>query len=134
MNFSWPVRVYYEDTDAGGVVYHAQYLNFMERARTEFLRSLGIEQDDLIRHHNTVFALRRMNTEFILPAVFNDMLDTETSITQMKKASLMFEQKIYRQQDHVLLCTADVHIACLNAETFKPRAIPKNILESLSDK
>ncbi|RDH84929.1 MAG: tol-pal system-associated acyl-CoA thioesterase [endosymbiont of Galathealinum brachiosum] len=130
MNFNWPVRVYYEDTDSGGVVYYANYLKFMERARTEFLRHLGFEQDQLIDRENIIFAVRSVQCDYKSPARFNDELIITADLTELKKASMLFEQKIFRnnQQDKIL-CQGQVRIACLHADTFKPCAIPESIME-----
>lgn len=130
MNFNWPVRVYYEDTDSGGVVFYANYLKFMERARTEFLRHLGFEQDQLIEQQNIIFAVRSVQLDYKSPARFNDELTVTANLIELKKASMLFEQKIYRkdQQDHIL-CQGEVRIACLRADSFKPCAIPESIME-----
>ncbi len=130
MNFEWPLRVYYEDTDSGGVVYYANYLKFMERARTEYLRHLGFQQDQLIEQQNTIFAVRSIQLDYISPARFNDELVATAKIIEMKKASMLFEQRVYRkQQAEQTLCQGTIRIACLKADTFKPVAIPKAILE-----
>ena len=134
MNFKWPVRVYYEDTDSGGVVFYANYLSFMERARTEYLRYFGFEQDQLIEHKNTIFAVRSVQLDYLSPAKFNDQLIVTAKITQLKKASMLFEQKIYREdQPEKILCQGQVRIACLRADTFRPSAIPGAISEIVSD-
>lgn len=85
MNFEWPVRVYYEDTDSGGVVYYANYLKFMERARTEFLRQLGFEQDQLISQDNIIFAVRSVQLDYLSPARFNDQLIITAQLVELKK-------------------------------------------------
>ncbi len=130
MNFSFPVRVYYEDTDSGGVVYYANYLKFMERARTEYLRHLGFEQDQLIEKENTIFAVKTVSLNYHLPAKFNQLLDVTATVIEFKKASLLFEQKIFHQQDQRLLCSGTIRIAALNAQTFKPCAIPQSIRDA----
>src|SRR3989304_1505700 len=94
--FSIPIRVYYEDTDAGNVVYYANYLKFMERARTEWLRALGFEQDELIRRDGVIFAGRSAKIEFLKPARFNDMLQATVQVSRRGKASLTFAQEIRR--------------------------------------
>jgi acyl-CoA thioester hydrolase len=124
--FEWPIRVYYEDTDSGGVVYHSNYLNFMERARTEWIRSLGFEQDELITQHQCLFAVHSMQLNFRKPAKFNDALIVSSSLIKAAGASMEFEQKIYR--DDELLCEAVVKVACLNSDRFRPRPIPSFIL------
>lgn len=129
-DFSWPVRVYYEDTDAGGVVYYANYLRFMERARSEWLRSLGHEQDRLIQEEKIIFAVRQVTIDYHKPARFNDMLNVNTTIQKKRGASLYFLQTI-RNQKGELLCQAMVKIACLNAETMKPRPLPDTLFAGL---
>ncbi len=123
--FSIPIRVYYEDTDAGNVVYYANYLKFMERARTEWLRALGFEQDELIRRDGVLFAVRSANIEFLKPARFNDLLQATLRISRRGQASLTFAQEIRR--DGLVLCEGEVKVACLDAGTFAPRPIPENI-------
>jgi len=134
MNFEWSLRVYYEDTDSGGVVYYANYLKFMERARTEFLRRLGFEQDRLIEQKNIIFAVRSVQLDYNLPARFNDELMVETTLIELKKASMLFEQKIHRKhQPNQVLCQGRIRIACLQADTFKPRAIPEALSRTLME-
>ena len=82
MNFSWPIRIYYEDTDSGGVVYHSNYLKFLERCRTEFLRHLGYEQDRLIKDNNILFVVRSIKLDLHKPARFNDLLETTAQVSQ----------------------------------------------------
>ncbi len=127
MNFSWPVRVYYEDTDSAGIVYYANYLKFMERARTEYLRSLGIEQDQLREQKNIIFAVRFVQLNYKIPARFNDKLIVAANLIELRKASMLFEQKIYLKDK--LLCQGKVGIACLRADTLKPCAIPQSLME-----
>jgi len=129
--FLWPVRVYYEDTDAGGVVYYANYLKFMERARTEWLRELGFEQDELITQHKVLFAVRRVELDYRQPARFNDALTVSVKVVETGKASLTFAQSIRRESDKLLLCDGQVKIASLDAERFKPRSIPSALQEKL---
>ena len=130
MAFNWPVRVYYEDTDAGGVVFYANYLRFFERARTEMLRSLGFEQDVLLAEQNLIFVVRSVNVDYLKPARFNDLLDVSAKIIEYKKTNFTFEQTITRQQD--LLCKGEIRIACLDAQSMKPKLIPSAILEHLN--
>jgi acyl-CoA thioester hydrolase len=130
--FQWPIRVYYEDTDAGGVVYHANYINFMERARTELLRSLGYELDVLEREQRIVFAVRRIAVEFLKPARLNELLSVSVAIDQVRPASLLFRQGIHRGEEP--LCEGEVKVASLSADTFRPRVVPDELkarLESL---
>ena len=131
--FSWPIRVYYEDTDAGGVVYYANYLKFMERARTEFLRSLGFEQDQLKQEQGIIFAVHSLSAQYKKPAVFNDELIVNTKITALGRASLTFKQSITRLPEHTYLCEAEVKVACLHAEEFSPVAMPQIVLDSIAE-
>lgn len=130
--FFWPVRVYYEDTDAGGVVYYANYLKFCERARTEHLRHLGFEQDAVRAEFGVLFAVRSAQVEYLKPARFNDALQVTAELVEIKKASLMFQQQI-RKTDGELLCEARFKIVCLQADTFKPAAIPSLLLDTIKD-
>lgn len=129
--FSWPVRIYYEDTDSGGVVYYANYLKFMERARTEYLRSLGFEQDQLARDHGVIFAVRSAHLEFHKPARFNELLMVTASVADLGRASLSFEQRVLRQSDADPLCAGRVKVACLDAGSFRPKAIPDVMLAEI---
>ena len=126
MKAVWPIRIYYEDTDAGGVVYHAQYLNFFERARTEWLRSLGFEQDELISEHQVIFAVRRLNIEYRLPAKFNEQLEIISTMKNIASASMVFAQVLQRL-DGKVLAEAEVHVACIDSEKLKPRRLPDDI-------
>jgi len=132
--FFWPVRVYYEDTDAGGVVYYANYLKFFERARTERLRALGFEQDELRRREGIIFAVRSIQVEYLRPARFNEALWVTAEVPEIKRASLVFCQEIRRGE--VLgekLCEARVYIVCLTADTMRPTAIPDHLLQRIND-
>ena len=129
--FQWRVRVYYEDTDSGGVVYYANYLRFMERSRTEWMRTLGFEQDRLHAEHGILFAVRSAHIDFLLPARFNEQLDVSAEVVRRGRASLTFRQAITRVDDAQLLCDAQVKIACLDADAFRPRPIPDFILKEL---
>lgn len=122
---SWPVRVYYEDTDSGGVVYHSNYLNFMERARTEWLRSLKINQQTLKDELNLLFVVHQIDIKFIKPAIFNDLIEVETSLKQITPVRVKLEQHIKRQSD--LLISASVEVVGVNARTLKPVRIPQQI-------
>ena len=133
--FSWPVRVYYEDTDSGGVVYYANYLKFMERARTELLRDIGFEQDLLQQESGLLFAVHSASIEYKKPARFNDELYVLTSISSLGKASIVFKQSVFLpsgERSPLLLAEAEIKIACLHAEKFSPRSIPKTIIEKIS--
>lgn len=127
--FIWPVRVYFEDTDAGGIVYYANYLRFLERARTEWLRRLGFEQDALMRDPGVVFAVRRVEIDYLRPARFNDSLAVHARIAERGRASLVFEHEIRRGPE--VLCRGVVKVACLAAESLRPTAIPPAIVEGI---
>ena len=129
--FIWPIRVYYEDTDAGGVVFYANYLKFFERARTEMLRAMGYEQDELIVNEGIIFVVRSVQVDYLSPARFNELLEVSAEVTLAKKASLIFEQLITRGDD--VLCKGVIRIACLDALTMRPKAIPENLLELLKN-
>lgn len=128
--FVWPVRVYYEDTDSGGVIYHANYLKFMERARTEWLRARGLEQDTLRQEYGIVFAVRSLYLDYLRPGRFNDWLKVRTRILHWGNASVVFAQTVQCAGES--LCQAEVKVACLEALTFRPRSIPKPILAEIS--
>ena len=127
--FSWPTRVYWEDTDAGGGVYHAQYLAFLERARTEWLRARGMGQQWLREELDLVFAVRAMRIDFRQPARLDDALDVSVVLRQCRRASLVIGQAIHC--DGRLLLDAEVRVAALNASDFRPRAIPDSLYEML---
>lgn len=127
--FSLRTRVYWEDTDAGGVVYHARYLAFLERARSEWLRTLGYGQDALRMEHDLVFAVRAMNLDFLKPARLDDLLQVGVALRECRRASAVFTQAIRR--DGELLLTATVRVAALDAQGFRPRAIAQPLLEQL---
>lgn len=127
--FSWPTRVYWEDTDAGGVVYHAQYVAFMERARSEWLRAHGHGQAALRDLHATVFAVRAMRIDFRAPARLDDALTVSVSLRECRRASAVFVQQIRREGD--LLVDAEVRVAALSAAGFRPQAIPDALFAQL---
>jgi len=131
--FVWPTRVYYEDTDAGGVVYHASYLRFMERARTEWLRGLGFEQDRLAEEHGVIFAVRRVALEYLAPARFNDLLQVSVRLSELRRVSMTFAQEVTRPRDGLRLCGGEVRIACVDIRGPRPRAIPKQLLDRVEE-
>ena len=131
--FSFPIRVYWEDTDAGGVVYHAAYVCFLERARSEWLRALGVSQQTLRACDDVVFAVRGMQLDFLAPARLDDALDVEVRIAQVGRASLVFEQRIVRAADARVLIEATVRVACLTGSTFKPRPLPETLRRRFQD-
>lgn len=127
--FSHQIRIYWEDTDAGGVVYHAQYLAFLERARSEWLRSLGRGQHLLRREHDLVFAVRAMQVDFRAPARLDDALQVTCVLRECRRASLVFAQEVRREGD--LLLDATVRVAALSGSDFRPRPIPGPLLREL---
>ena len=128
--FVWPVRVYYEDTDAQGRVYFANYFKFMERARTEWLRYLGVEQDVLLNDQRRFFVVVDTQADFLIPAKFNDELLVTVGLLKVSRASFLIEQKIFRKdsQDE-LLCRGTTRAAFLNADTNKPVRVPASMFE-----
>jgi len=131
-NFQWPVRVYYEDTDAGGVVYYANYLRFFERARTEWMRACGFEQDQLDQQHQLLFAVRSIQVDYLSPARFNQALIVDTQVNQFRGASILFLQTISLEADQSqVMCEAKVRIVCIHAQTFTARPIPEFLKQGL---
>ena len=130
--FIWPIRVYYEDTDAGGVVFYANYLRYLERARTEWLRDLGFEQDTLMVDPGIVFAVRRTEIDYLLPARFNEVLQVVSSVTGIKGATLVFDQEVQRETDGAVLCKGLFKVACLQKDTLRPVRIPVEIRQRLT--
>lgn len=128
--FTWPVRVYYEDTDAGGVVFYANYLKYLERARTEWLRSLGISQQRLVEEIDALFAVVSVQGNYRKPARLDDSLTVTVNITDVGRSSLTFIQEIRRDADDVLLFDGAVKVACLTS-AFRPRSIPDDIRKHL---
>ena len=127
--FSWPTRVYYEDTDAGGVVYHSQYLNFLERARTEWLRHLGFDHNNLRDEFKLVFVVHSMQIQFKKPAKLDDLLTISSELIKIGLSSFEFFQKISVNQQTIL--EAQIKLACVNTITFKPIGIPEKIRQKM---
>jgi acyl-CoA thioester hydrolase len=126
--FKWPVRVYWEDTDAGGVVYHASYLRFLERARSEWLRACGIEQLQVRAEHNLLFVVRDLTIGFLASARLDDELDVTIDSFERRSASMTFVQCILRHADGAKLTSARVRVACIDATSYRPSRIPVNLL------
>ena len=126
---SWSVRIYFEDTDSGGVVYHANYLKFMERARTEWLRSIELDQAKLKLKDNIMFVVAKLNIQFKKPAKFNDELMIITNLEEIGASTIFINQEILK--DNHLISSARVEIACINSKLFKPQRIPKKIKQLL---
>ena len=123
--FSFPIRVYYEDTDAGGIVYYANYLKFAERARTEYLRHIGFSQDELLKNQGVGFVVRECNIRYKTPAKLDDALNITCKVTEMKGASLKMEQKLYRGE--TILAEVEVSLVFLSIHTMRPTKIPQEI-------
>ncbi|APP77658.1 tol-pal system-associated acyl-CoA thioesterase [Xanthomonas vesicatoria ATCC 35937] len=127
--FSWPTRVYWEDTDAGGVVYHARYVAFMERARTEWMRAAGYGQDLMRQDHGLVFVVRSMQLDFLKPARLDDALSVSAVLLKCRRASLLFAQSVRREGE--VLLTAEVRIAALGTSDFRPRGMDDAVYDVL---
>ena len=124
----FPIRVYYEDTDAGGVVYHANYICFFERARTEFLRQGGFSQQALLAE-NFAFVVKTLTIDYKLPARLDDLLSVQTTVKAVKKATIIFEQNLFKAD--ICLCSAEVTVASVDLIKMKPKSIPQAILDAL---
>jgi acyl-CoA thioester hydrolase len=120
--FTWTVRVYYEDTDAGGIVYYANYLKFFERARTEWLRSLDIQQQRLLDEDSVAFVVRSAAVEYLASARLDDEVKLILTVEKLGRATVQFAQQAWRGD--TLLSTADVKVGCVDAATMRPRALP----------
>jgi acyl-CoA thioester hydrolase len=128
--FAWSVRVYYEDTDAGGVVYYANYLKFMERARTEWLRDQGFEQPELLRDHMVIFVVRAVQIEYLRPAMFNDLLTVTVRFHAAGRSWIELDQTAEHPENGVLV-KARIKVVCVHGQTFKPVQIPAPVRESI---
>ncbi|MEE9444219.1 MAG: tol-pal system-associated acyl-CoA thioesterase [Cocleimonas sp.] len=138
--FILPIRVYYEDTDAGGVVYHSNYINFFERARTEWLRQLGYELDELAQNEQLIFVVRALSCDYLRPAKFNDELFVSAEIIELGKTSIQFEQKVMRPATGAMkgsengcevLAKGIVTVVSVHATKFRPIRLPKQVLETI---
>jgi acyl-CoA thioester hydrolase len=130
--FTWPVRVYYEDTDLGGVVYYANYLKFLERARTEWLRALGFEQSARARDHGVVFVVSSLAIDYHKPAAFNDELAVTVELQRLGAGQIILMQTIAR--DGQALATARVRLGCVNPSTFRPVRIPEPVIAKVDSR
>jgi acyl-CoA thioester hydrolase len=124
--FSWPVRIYYEDTDAGGVVYYANYLRYMERARNEWLRAMGHPVEQIVEQEKKLFVIRSVEMKFIRPARLSDELRVSVDVLQTKKASMQLKQEAYRVsgESEELLVSGIVELAMVSSENFRPVRLP----------
>ena len=128
--FAWPIRVYYEDTDAQGVVYYANYFRYMERARTEWLRALGVDQAKLLNEERRMFVVTESNAKFLAPAKFNDEVVVTARLAGLGRATFDIEQNIYLNDlDGKLLISGGIKAAFLNADTLRPMRVPADIFE-----
>jgi acyl-CoA thioester hydrolase len=126
--FSLPVRVYFQDTDAGGVVYHGSYVNFLERARTEWLRDVcGFSNGALMKEFGAVFVVREMKVEYLKPALLDDMLAVTTQVATLGRSSVKLVQTVRRGEE--LLTQAEVHLVCVSLANFKPISVPEVLRE-----
>ena len=125
-------RVYYEDTDAGGVVFYANYLKFIERGRTEYLRDLGFDQGSLAKEKNIVFVVKSLSADYLSPAYLDDMIEVQTIIKSNKNASLVFTQKILSLEKNTVLFNAEVKVVSVLKNNLKPCAFPQEIMEKLN--
>ena len=129
---SLTVRVYYEDTDAGGVVYYANYLKYIERGRTEHLRELGFELATIANETGVVFVVKSVKADYLIPAFLDDTIEVQTSIELVKHASLIFAQKITNKEKNTVLFNAEVKVVSVLKNNLKPCAFPQEILEKLN--
>ena len=130
--FSWPVRVYYEDTDVSGVVYHANYLRFFERARTEWLRSLGFDQERLMQEQRVAFTVASLEIKFLAPARLDDELAVSVAVIRSGRASMQLRQEMHRQsQPENPIASLTCRVGCVDSQTFRPAAMPAAITKEI---
>jgi acyl-CoA thioester hydrolase len=127
--FALPVRVYFQDTDAGGVVYHASYVNFMERARTEWLRGFGYTNAGLMKELGVVFVVRSLKMDYLRPALLDDLLSVTARVKELGRSRLTLLQSVLRGVE--LLTEAEVHLVCVSMATFKPVSVPEVLRDQL---
>jgi acyl-CoA thioester hydrolase len=128
--FAWPVRVYWEDTDAGGIVYYANYLKFMERARTEWLRAIGVDQVQLKDAHGLMFVVVDVEAHYRKPARYGDQLQVTCKVSETTRASITLDQEVLR--DAELLLDGRVRAACLDAQSYRPRPLPQLLWKQIN--
>ena len=127
--FSWPVRVYYQHTDAGGMVFHANYLSFMECARTELLQSLGFDLGELARRDHVLFVVHSAQIAYHKPALLNDALTVTARVKEVGRARLVFDQTVMRGEEK--LASAELSLACVSAKSYRPVGVPEAIRKKL---
>ncbi len=132
-DFNWPIRVYYEDTDAGGVVFYANYLKFFERARTEWLRASGVNQLAMTEKHGVMFVVKSTAVDYLAPATLDDELNLTVVVERLGRASVQFVQHAWRCKgtNRELLSTGRIKVGCVDREAFRPAAIPNEVLEKI---
>lgn len=135
--FHWPVRIYHEDVDTMGVVYHSNYLKYYERARTEYLRAAGFDQSTLMEENDVMFVVRSMQIDFIQPARYDDELLITAAVTDLKRSQFVFDQAIYKKEEENIaastppLNTARAQVVCVSTSRMRPIKIPEAILDTL---
>jgi len=127
--FAWPIRVYYQHTDAGGVVFHANYLSFMECARTELLQSLGFDLGELARRDRVLFVVHSAQIAYHKPALLNELLTVTAQVKRVGRARLEFDQAVMRREE--VLASAELSLACVSAKSYRPVAVPESIRKKL---
>jgi acyl-CoA thioester hydrolase len=127
--FAWPIRVYYQHTDAGGVVFHANYLSFMECARTELLQSLGFDLGELARRDHVLFVVHSAQIAYHKPALLNELLTVTAQVKRVGRARLEFDQAVMRREE--VLASAELRLACVSAKSYRPVAVPEAIRKRL---
>ena len=120
--FTLPIRVYFQDTDAGGVVYHASYVNFMERARTEWLRGFGFTSSGLIKELGVMFVVRSLKLDYLKPALLDDMLSVSAQLKEVGRSRITLHQSMMRGDE--ILVEGEIHLVCVTADSFKPVSVP----------
>jgi acyl-CoA thioester hydrolase len=133
--FRWPLRVYYEDTDAGGIVFYANYLKFFERARTEWLRAAGVGQQQLSSETGCMFVVKSASIDYHAPAKLDDRLEISVEIRKLGRASVLFTQEAWCMNDHhpVRLCTGTVRVGCVDMSSLRPTEIPAAVFRKIND-
>jgi acyl-CoA thioester hydrolase len=133
-DFHWNIRVYYEDTDAGGIVFYANYLKFFERARTEWLRAAGVGQQLLVQSHGVIFVVKSTAVDYHAPAKLDDELKVSVVVRRLGRASVQFTQEAWRinRGEPQLLATGDIKVGCVDANTYRPSVIPDEVARKLT--
>ena len=127
--FDWTVRVYYEDTDAGGIVFYANYLKFFERARTEWLRAAGVGQQELLERERAAFVVKSVSLDYHAPARLDDVLTIRTTVDKLGRASVQFAQQAWKGE--LLLTSATVKVGCVDTATMRPRSLPEHAADKM---